>query len=918
MLPKISIIVPIYNVQEYIGECLTSLTQQTLHEIEIVLVDDCGTDNSITIAKTFAQRDSRIKIIHHPENHGLSAARNTGIQNSSAPFIMFVDSDDWVELDFCECMLKSIESHDACVAVCNTDVCYVDDSYHPNYGNFFKLKFSSPAEITPQIIDSTNECVWNKIFLRKIIEEHNIYFPTGINNEDVFWWRLYCLYAKKIVAVPDYLYHYRQHSGSIMSKINSKIGLQIDCLNIAKLYYQEVKNRKGTTSSELHYATNFFFNSCLTAFSRTEVNFHASVAKVIRDFVNQEKLTNPYFSSNSEKVFDLLQSLENSSHAGDTPPEISVLVAVYNVKPYLKDCLDSLLNQTAQNAEFIIVDDGSSDGSSEICDSYQERDSRFKVIHHPKNLGTLLARKSAIKAATGQFAIFVDGDDLLLRNDAIDQFIHVMNNDPSDIVGVTYDLLGGGIQQNQQTKHWLNHRGPSYLASSEEIIKNTFSFHHTMAWNLFSNCYRVKVLKKIVPHIPNIHLVFAEDALCSFLIGCFASSFNSIQTNPLTGYRLGVGITSSPLTLDNVRTRLNTELQIVHYIQKFLKAGNYSKTYFDCLNGTLNRLIRNALWRLEALSFQDRAKAFENVMEQGFRNETITYCSSHFVNKQVDFAKAVVSSKISPTEKAKKVETIGLLVHSLDKSEDLNRQIRSFSELGFQIVLLAEEICKEEKYDNHSYVLLPKSYDKGRAMCLSQAIDDKKIDIVLLHDASSNNLLFDLLTIKCSRAHSVVQRVEPITTCFCLKNHSMIPRAKELPYLYLHASLLVVQDQMDKAFFQNFGVSTKCIQSSSSADSQDAWENVFNELVNQPQTRELSEDQKNFQLFWDRQSSAFFNELNAAHHEIDKANREVNKWRKAAKFYKHPVNVLKCRLMSKIALTQKKRLHYKKKLDFPD
>lgn len=580
--------------------------------------------------------------------------------------------------------------------------------------------------------------------------------------------------------------------------------------------------------------------------------------------------------------------------------------------------MDSLLNQTAQNAEFIIVDDGSSDGSSEICDSYQERDSRFRVIHHPKNLGLLLARKTAIKVATGQFVLFLDGDDLLLRNDAIDQLIIEMNNHDSDIVGVTCDLIGGTEQQRQHMRNWLKHKGPCHISSSIEIIKNTFSFHHTMAWYLFRRCYRVQILKKILPSIPNVHIVNAEDAFYSFLIGCTASSFHELVTEPpIYGYRLGSGITASCLTIEKTR-ELNKELQIVYYLQNFLKANNYPQTFSNYLNELLSRLTQNTIRRFEILPFSDRAQAFENMISQGFKEEIITSCSSHFANKQVDFAKAVVSSKISPTEKAKKVETIGLLVHSLDKSEDLNRQIRSFSELGFQIVLLAEEICKEEKYDNHSYVLLPKSYDKGRAMCLSQAIDDKKIDIVLLHDASSNNLLFDLLTIKCSRAHSVVQRVEPITTCFCLKNHSMIPRAKELPYLYLHASLLVVQDQMDKAFFQNFGVSTKCIQSSSSADSQDAWENVFNELVNQPQTRELSEDQKNFQLFWDRQSSAFFNELNAAHHEIDKANREVNKWRKAAKFYKHPVNVLKCRLMSKIALTQKKRLHYKKKLDFPD
>ena len=98
----------------------------------------------------------------------------------------------------------------------------------------------------------------------------------------------------------------------------------------------------------------------------------------------------------------------------DSPSFISVLVAVHNVSQYLDQCLNSLAIQTLQHAEFIVIDDGSTDSSREICDKYQTMDARFKVIHQA-NLGTLYARKRAIELANGRYCIFIDGDDFLVH-----------------------------------------------------------------------------------------------------------------------------------------------------------------------------------------------------------------------------------------------------------------------------------------------------------------------------------------------------------------------------------------------------------------------------------------------------------------------------------------------------------------------
>ena len=98
---KISIIVPVYNVEKYLPECLESLIHQTLKDIEIICINDGSTDNSLSILKDYAKKDSRIRIINK-ENWGISAARNSGINTAMGDFLSFIDSDDWIDLDFFE------------------------------------------------------------------------------------------------------------------------------------------------------------------------------------------------------------------------------------------------------------------------------------------------------------------------------------------------------------------------------------------------------------------------------------------------------------------------------------------------------------------------------------------------------------------------------------------------------------------------------------------------------------------------------------------------------------------------------------------------------------------------------------------------------------------------------------------------
>lgn len=222
---RLSVIIPVYDVREYIFQCLDSVINQTLRDIEIIIVDDGTPDDCGKIADEYAVRDSRIKVIHQ-KNAGLSAARNAGMAIATTPFVMFVDSDDYVQPDYCEKMLTAV-SNGADVAVCGINFIYEADAH-------LAKSDAAWSKIPPADVRWTPSVAWNKIYRMSIIREHDLHFPDGLKNEDEFFWNAYQPWCRDIVFVDEKLYNYRRRRGSIMGAIFSeKLAVRPDCLKIA-------------------------------------------------------------------------------------------------------------------------------------------------------------------------------------------------------------------------------------------------------------------------------------------------------------------------------------------------------------------------------------------------------------------------------------------------------------------------------------------------------------------------------------------------------------------------------------------------------------------------------------------------------------------------------------------------------------
>ncbi len=218
----VSVIVPIYNVEEYLEECLESIRNQTYTNIEVILVNDGSTDGSIEICERFYQQDNRFKLVTQ-ENQGLSAARNRGVKESIGEYIMFVDSDDVVKENIVEVLFFYMNS-DVDIVECQITRC--KDELVENKPTSIMFKGESTEAILKSIeFKEVKFCAFTKLYRRELVEK--VPFLEGYIYEDVYTGMNYLKYIRKMVAVDLKGYYYRVRPNSIMTKSFNEKNLDI-------------------------------------------------------------------------------------------------------------------------------------------------------------------------------------------------------------------------------------------------------------------------------------------------------------------------------------------------------------------------------------------------------------------------------------------------------------------------------------------------------------------------------------------------------------------------------------------------------------------------------------------------------------------------------------------------------------------
>ena len=431
--PRVSVIIPVFNVEKYLDDCLESLLNQTMTDFEVLCMDDGSTDNSKNILTLYSRLDSRIKVFFG-ENEGAAVKRNRGIDCAAGEYLYFMDSDDMAADTLLEKAYTAAKNAEADVVVFDIHRFNTNDGTTEEVDYCFRKQNApagkpvfSMADAPEHIFQISNPAPWTKMLRREFVLRKHLRFQNLQNANDTFFAHLAMALADRITLVDERLYFYRV---GMDNNIQSKKESQPECVIDAYVaIHQRLKDEKIWSLCEKSWIDEVLSAICFTL--KTVSSFPA-YQKLYRrlcreDFKSIGLLEHEPDFYQDQYHYELLKKFMQSpiKFAGaeerDTKvfipsrcenPVVSVIVPVYNVEKYLSDCLTSIQSQTFKDIEIICVDDGSTDSSLDILRQAAEADPRIQVLVQ-KNAGLSAARNAGIHAARGKYLYYIDSDDML-------------------------------------------------------------------------------------------------------------------------------------------------------------------------------------------------------------------------------------------------------------------------------------------------------------------------------------------------------------------------------------------------------------------------------------------------------------------------------------------------------------------------
>lgn len=289
MNPKVSVVIPVYNVEKFLKHCMESVMDQKQKNAEIILVDDGSTDNSGVLCDQYAQQYDHVKVIHQ-KNAGLSAARNTGIEAAKGEFITFVDSDDMLASGFLEKAMQLAELHHADFIAFSHIRCDADAKWSENAGQPAELEskvniYGDRSQKMQKFLigSEIGTTAWAKVYRKKLFDA--VRYPVGKYHEDVFTTYKLVDKASKIVTTPQIGYLYRKSPNSITSSVFSPKRLDSIEGKLEQLEFiqKEYPNLKREAATGVIYACN----QCLMLMAKAgykDANVFSTIQKLYRNF----------------------------------------------------------------------------------------------------------------------------------------------------------------------------------------------------------------------------------------------------------------------------------------------------------------------------------------------------------------------------------------------------------------------------------------------------------------------------------------------------------------------------------------------------------------------------------------------------------------------------------------------------------
>ncbi|MCD8142272.1 MAG: glycosyltransferase [Clostridiales bacterium] len=485
--PKVSVVLPIYNVEDYLNEALYSLSVQTLNEMEFICVNDGSTDGSMTIIKEYANVDKRFRILDGP-NGGYGKAMNRGIDAARGKYLGILEPDDFVPAKMFQMLYRTASRNQ--VDFVKADF-YIFTVNADGSLNRKRTNLADSAKYYDRVIDpwedpsvfklvmNTWAGIYSLDFLNKNHIRHNE-TPGASYQDNGFWFKTFaCAHRIWFVHTPYYYYRRDNPNASMLS--TKKLYCATEEYRLIWEWLKQYPDKMARFSPAFYRKK---FVSYMTTYRRIGDNLRREYLHHIQDefkepleagLLDEELFGVGFWKHLNEIVADPDAYFEKI--------RVSVIIPVYNAEQYLRQCLDSILTRAEQRIEVICVDDGSTDHSPEILREYQKHDSRVIVLTQA-NAGAGAARNKGMKIARGEYLSFLDADDFF-EYDMLRVAYERAHREDSDIVV---------FRCNQYSDHTGKYTGARYTINDkllpdeqpfagQDIKKDVFRVFMGWAWD---------------------------------------------------------------------------------------------------------------------------------------------------------------------------------------------------------------------------------------------------------------------------------------------------------------------------------------------------------------------------------------------------------------------------------------------------
>lgn len=642
---KVSIVIPVCNVETYLRECLDSAVNQTLKDIEIICVNDGSTDGSLAILKEYAQADTRVKIIDK-DNAGYGHAMNIGMDMASGEYIGIIESDDYI----------LPEMYDKLYDIAQKEhLDFIKSDFFRFYGegegikkvynkiakdekNYNKIICPSDLQETFKFIMNTWSGIYSTSFLRNYCIRHNE--TPGASFQDNGFWFKTNVYAQRTWYLNEAFYMNRRDNPN-SSVYNPE---KVYCANQEYMLIYNYLEEHGLKDKFLSVYNYKKYHSYIFTLRRIAPEFRKEYLKTIsnefKEIRRKNELKSEYLSNTDwDNLYWIMRDYEEfyyNSFCREV--KVSVILPVYNVENFLEKTLSSLLEQTLKEIEIICVDDCSTDNSLAILKTYQNKDNRIKIIENKENKGAGAARNKGMEIAQGQYLSFLDADDYFDK-DMLKLAYNRAEEKKADICIYEANLVDNRTGEIKKC---------SFSVKEDQLPKDEVFSRYKIKNNIFK-CIMGWAWDKLYKRsfVLNQGLHFQEQRTTNDMYFVYASLLKAgritILKKPLYYQRRNVST-----SLSNTR-----ELSWECFYHALIKVKNELENmgiYAEYRQDFVNYALHSCLWNFNSFNEPTAKMLFDRLRTEWFDNLDITGNDSTYFSDKKEYQQYLYIIEIPMTD----------------------------------------------------------------------------------------------------------------------------------------------------------------------------------------------------------------------------------------------------------------------------